>query len=781
MEGTGDGPVASVGECAHEDEGRRAAWRAVVNPAQLVPLFVAPLFALGQSAGFIADVALWQLIGALLFAQIASSLATAVIRPGSTSWRLWLRVGAMCLPIGIVIYLTGWGATLAVGLVFGVAECIRVEGSPAARSGIVLTCASIALGEVAIAQGWIPTLLPEPEGHGFAVLAAIGASLIIALIGWTTARKEQVEDDLSASEERFRALVQHGSDVIMVVGTDGEVLYASPSVERTLGYADHEVLAGAGDWVHPEDRTAAVEFFSRMITDTGAVAWFDMRLRHVDESWRWFEVGVTNRSSDPSVGGFVCIVRDITERKQFENRLAHQANHDDLTGLPNRTAFLERLERALARARHDSHSVGVLFLDVDRFKLVNDSLGHDVGDRLLVEVADRLRDCLRPGDVVARFGGDEFTVLLENPGSSEQAVAVAARITSSLKDAVVVEDRELHVTSSIGIAISSDGQDEAGDLLRQADLAMYLAKQNGRARWEMFDALDAAEVVGRLELEGDLWHALEHGELVVHFQPELSLLTGRIVAVEALIRWEHPRRGLLEPEAFVPFAEESSLIVAVDRFVLREASRWSRIWNGPEADDGGGVMVSVNLSPRYFRQRDTVGELVSVVEEAGAELRRLQVEITERTALTDVDRTVEVLARLRELGVSVAIDDFGTGYSSLGYLKRLPVDVVKLDRTFVECMDTHSSDVAIVQAVITMGHALGMEVTAEGVEWAEQAARLRALGCDRAMGWLWSRALPAEEVASVLLDGLRGTGPVSDAAATAATVIAFPPAVERRR
>ncbi len=780
MEGTGTGLLASPAGREPQDERRRAAWRAVLNPAQLAPLLVVPLFAMGQNAGFIADVPLWGLIGALVFAQVASNLATALVLPGSSGWKLWVRVGAMCLPIGLVIYLTGWGATLAVGLVFGVAECIRVEGAHAARSGIALTCTSIALGEFAIATDRIPTLLPEPEGHGLAVLAAVGASLIIALLGWTTSRKEQVEGDLRASEERFRALVQHGSDVIMVVGIDGDVQYASPSVRRTLGYEEHEVSDAAEGWVHPDDRERAVEFFAAMISSAGDVAWMDMRLRHADQSWRWFEVGVTNRAADPSVGGMVCNLHDITERKQFEHQLAHQANHDELTGLPNRSAFLDRLERALARARHDGLPVGVLFLDLDRFKLVNDSLGHDVGDRLLIEIADRLRDCLRPGDVVARFAGDEFTVLLENLGSPDQAVTVAQRITDSLNEALSIDDRDLHVTTSIGIAISSEGNDEAGDLIRQADLAMYLAKQNGRSRWEMFDAIDAADVVGRLELEGDLWHALEHAELAVHFQPEVSLVTGRIVAVEALVRWDHPRRGLLEPDAFVPFAEESSLIVAVDRFVLREACRWARIWNPPGDDDSAGVVVSVNISPRFFAQPDAVGDLVSVASDMGADLRRLQIEITERTALTDVDRTVETLDRLRDLGVRIAIDDFGTGYSSLGYLKRFPVDVVKLDRTFVDCMDTHASDVAIAQAVITMGHALGMEVTAEGVERAEQAARLRALGCDRAMGWLWSPALPPEQVGAVLLEGVRGTGPVADAANRAATVIAFPPAVDGR-
>ena len=774
MEGTGASPLAPAGGAERAD-GRRAAVRAVANPAQFAPLLVVPLFVLGQHAGFVADVPLWALIGALVLAQVSSSLATTLIMPGSCGWRLWLRVGVMCVAIGLVCYLTGWGATLAVGFVFGAAECIRVEGSHAAKPAIVWTVVSIAFGELAIAIGWIPTFLPEPQGHGLAAMAAVGASLIVALLGWMTARKEQADAELRGSEERFRALVQHASDVIMVVATDGGLRYVSPSVARALGYGEKDLAAVVLDLVHPEDRAAAVDHFHRMVGAAGEVAWFDMRMRHADDTWRWFEVGVTNRLSDPSVGGMVCNLRDVTERKQFENQLAHQAHHDALTGLPNRTAFLERLERALARARFDDESVGILFLDIDRFKLVNDSLGHDIGDRLLVEVANRLRECLRPGDTVARFGGDEFTVLLADAGSSENAVAVAERITSALKRVVHLGERELYVSSSIGIALSPGGRDQADDLLREADLAMYLAKEKGRSRWEMFDAHHAPHVVERLELEGDLWRALENDELIVRFQPEVSLLTGRVVACEALVRWQHPRRGLLDPAAFVPFAEESSLIVAVDRFVMREACKWSRTWNGP--DSGSEVTVSVNLSPRFFRQPDAVGDLMSVMAETGADARRMQIEITERTALTDVDRTVDTLRRLRELGVRVAIDDFGTGYSSLGYLKQLPVDVVKLDRSFVEGMDTLASDVAIAQAVITMGHALGMEVTAEGVERAEQAARLRALGCDRAMGWLWSKAVDPGELGEVLRAGLHPAGPVVSAAAGAAdaTVLPFPP------
>jgi len=387
----------------------------------------------------------------------------------------------------------------------------------------------------------------------------------------------------------------------------------------------------------------------------------------------------------------------------------------------------------------------VLFLDVDRFKLVNDTLGHDLGDRLLVTVAERLAACIRPGDLVARFGGDEFSLLLGNLRDPDVAIDVAERVIDALREPVRVGEHELFVSASIGIAISAGGEERAGDLLRQSDLAMYVAKDEGRARWHVFDPQSAPHMMERLELEGDLWRAIDHGELVVQFQPELELLTGSVIATEALIRWRHPTRGLIAPDRFVPFAEESGLIVAIDALVLREACGWARQWAGL-VHDRHPIVVSVNLSPRFMGQDDLVGQIMRAIEETGVDPRCLQIEITERSALTDLEVTSMKLRQLRALGVRVAIDDFGTGYSSLSYLKRLPIDVLKLDKTLLDTIDTVEADVAIVQAAITMGHALGMKITAEGVERVEQAERLRDLGCDTAVGWLWSPAVAPEQL-----------------------------------
>jgi diguanylate cyclase (GGDEF)-like protein/PAS domain S-box-containing protein len=735
------------------DPADRAVRSQLWNPAQLATVLVVPLYVIGRQHGWVAHLPLWVIVGSLLVTQLATIAAAAAWPNPQTTFELWARVSVMQLGVALCIYVSGWGATLALGFVFGAAELIRVVGSRAARPAGVVTVVSIIVGEILVATGVLPSLLPQPQGHGLAVLEGVGAAMIIALIGWTTSAKERVEESVRHSEQRFRALVQHGSDVIMLIDLDGSVLYVSPSIGRALGYDPEAITRLTGDFIDEADLERARSFLASVAGGReGEAAWIELRIRHSNGTLRWFEVGITNRLDDPSVGGMVCNMRDVTERKRIEAELAHRAHHDQLTTLPNRSSFLARLEDAIARATETGGNLAVLFLDVDRFKLVNDSLGHDAGDRLLFDVANRLRSSVRPQDVVARFGGDEFTVLLDDIGTVGAAITIAQRITETLRVPLAFEGRDIVLSASVGIAMSS-AADSASDLLRHADLAMYVAKDRGRSRWELFDAAAAPQLVERLELETDLRRAIDNDELVVRFQPEFSLSTGEVVAAEALVRWQHPTRGLVEPDDFIPFAEESSLILAIDRYVLREAcrsaQRWSQVRRWRDR-----VVVSVNLSPRFIRQITAVVEITEALREFAVDPRCLQIEITERTALTDIDRTVDTLQKLRLLGVRVAIDDFGTGYSSLSYLKRLPIDVVKLDRAFVESMDVLESDVAIVQAVITMAHALGMKVTAEGVERVEQATRLRRLGCDTAMGWFWTSAVAADDMLDILRDGV---------------------------
>ncbi|GIU90168.1 MAG: hypothetical protein KatS3mg010_1267 [Acidimicrobiia bacterium] len=724
------------------------AWARVVAPGAAAAAALVPVVAALRSLGFVADVPLAVLLGWLALGTVTTTLVRLVVVPGGPAPAMWAFVGSTVAVATVFMYLLGWGAALAVGYVFLAADALRVEGRRAIGPAVVATIVSAAAGEVAVATGVVESLLPRPAGYGIAVLSTIGAVLIIVTLGLHHDRMARAESLLARSEARFRALVQHSSDAIVVLGADGSLEYASPTTARLFGWDEHELTDGVLlDALHPDHAAEAIAFFEGLVARPGAVAWTEVPMRHADGTYRWFEIGVSNRLADPAVGGMVCNMRDVTDRRSAQDELRFQAHHDALTKLPNRWLFLERLEQSLEAAATRGRAVGVLFLDVDRFKLVNDSLGHEVGDRLLATVAERLTTCVRPQDVVARFGGDEFTILLGDLDGAAGAISVAERVRDRLALPVVIEDRELFASVSIGIALSSGGDERASDLLRQADVAMYLAKERGRSRWELFDPQSAPEVVARLELEGDLWRALEQGELRVLFQPEIELATGRVVAAEALVRWEHPRRGLLDPDRFVPLAEESSLIVAIDRYVLNEACRWARRWSAARPN-GQPLVVSVNLSPRFIHQADVVATVMDVLRETGVDPRCIQIEITERTAVTDLDETCARLHRLRALGVRVAVDDFGTGYSSLSYLKRLPIDVLKLDRSFVAGIESHQADVAIVQAVVTMGHALGMKVTAEGVEVAAQAAHLRWLGCDRAMGWYWSRAVPGEDLAA---------------------------------
>lgn len=447
------------------------------------------------------------------------------------------------------------------------------------------------------------------------------------------------------------------------------------------------------------------------------------------------------------------IHRDVTPQKELERQLAHQALHDRLTGLANRALFEDRMAHALARAREDSTDVAILMLDLDRFKLVNETLGHDVGDRMLIGVADRLSRSVREGDTVARLGGDEYTILLENVANMREVTLVAERISNILQTPHIIDGHEIVVTASIGIVIGSGGRGTPEDLLRNADVAMYRAKDAGRRRYVVFDPSMNATMLERLKLEADLRQAITRDELRVYFQPAVELDTGRIIGLEALVRWKHPTRGLIAPSEFIPLAEETGLIRLIDQFVLSAACSQIAVWT--ERYPGQHpVVLNVNLSAQGFQHPELVQDISQVLVESGIDARNVQLEITESVIMTDATATHQRLQQLKELGVRLAIDDFGTGYSSLSYLKRFPVDTLKIDKAFVDGLGSDAEDTAIVEAVISLSRALGLKVIAEGIESEPAVRRLQQLGCTLGQGYYFSRPQPAEAFEELWANGL---------------------------
>ncbi len=445
---------------------------------------------------------------------------------------------------------------------------------------------------------------------------------------------------------------------------------------------------------------------------------------------------------------------EIAERQVLEEQLTHQAFHDPLTGLPNRNLFLDRLDLALERPGRREGEVAVLFMDLDDFKVVNDSLGHEVGDQMLLAVTERLENSMLGDATLARFGGDEFTVLLEDVASPSDAARVAERIEEALRAPFVLRGRERFVTTSVGISFSGQGGKRPGDLLRNADLAMYQAKAKGKNRHAVFEPGMEQRALERLELESDLQRALERGEFRLHYQPKVSLRSGEIVAMEALVRWEHPAWGLVSPAQFVPVAEEIDLIVPIGRWVLKEACRQACRWHD-RFQGRPPLKVCVNLSAKQFQHYALVKEVETALRESGLEPDALDLEITESVVMKDAPATLATLQELKVLGVNLAIDDFGTGYSSLSYLKRFPVDFLKVDRSIIQSLGEGPRNEAILSAVVTLAHAMDKRVIAEGVETEEQLAHLREIGYDFAQGYYFAKPLPSEAAGALLAENPR--------------------------
>ena len=550
-------------------------------------------------------------------------------------------------------------------------------------------------------------------------------------------------DQIRGERSEFDRILTHSSDGILSVDSDGNVRRWNPAMAAMTGTSASDAIGlplfhgvtvttetGApmtANWL--TDRLSA--------TDQLSIA---VRLRTAELVERWLELSVARTTGGSHDELAVVVVHDVTERKEFEAQLTHQALHDPLTGLPNRSLFADRLGNALARSKRGTTRTAVLFLDLDRFKVINDSLGHEAGDEVLVSASRRVLDSLREGDTAARFGGDEFVVLCESVVNEGQALAIADRIAQALAAPFDVGREQAFLTVSIGVAISQTGDEDPADLLRDADAAMYLAKERGRNRVQRFTGDMRQRAVARLEVENDLRRAIERSELRLYYQPYVRLEDPTTVAgVEALVRWHHPDRGLVTPAEFIQLAEETGLVQPLGLWVLHEACRQLASWQPLDAAAGWRDCLSINVSPHQLAHDRFVTSVEAAINEWEIEPSRLCLEITESALLGDIDAALMRLYQLRDLGIRLALDDFGTGYSALSYLREVPVEIIKIDRTFVARLDTNARDRAIVAGMIELAHALDLVVIAEGVEDASQADALAALGCDLAQGYLFAR------------------------------------------
>jgi diguanylate cyclase (GGDEF)-like protein/PAS domain S-box-containing protein len=567
------------------------------------------------------------------------------------------------------------------------------------------------------------------------------------------------EESLREAEQKYRTLVEQIPVVAYIDRADGSdtPLYTSPQIEGLIGYTPEEG-SGVRLWrehLHPEDRErvlAADERFERADEKRFGA---EYRLIAKDGSVVWvLEDAVLVKDATGSPLYWQGILYDITERKEAEKWLEHRTLHDLLTDLPNRLLLLDRLGHALARTEREGRGqVAVLFMDLDRFKVINDSLGHEAGDRLLVAVAERLKGYMRPEDTLARFSGDEFVVLVEDVESPEQAIRVAERIhTDVLESSFVLEGREIYVGTSVGIALGNARTKSAEDLLRNADMAMYRAKREGSG-YSMFDPALYEWAVRRLQLENDLRRAIEGEELVLHYQPIFDLDNQGVWGVEALVRWQHPERGLVMPEEFIPLAEETGLIAPMGRWVLEEACRRTKEWQ-QSYPSSAPLGVIVNFSATQLRHPDCVRNIEEALRTSGLDTGSLILDVTESTFLDVFENDTLPLKRIEKLGVKIFIDDFGTGYSSLSYLKRLPASALKIDKSFVAGLGEDSEDTAIVRMVVDLAHTLGLESIAEGVENEEQVRLLGGMGCKYAQGYYWQRPCTAEKLEKMLAAGI---------------------------
>jgi diguanylate cyclase (GGDEF)-like protein/PAS domain S-box-containing protein len=543
-------------------------------------------------------------------------------------------------------------------------------------------------------------------------------------------------------QDRLAAMVEHSSDVVLLVDADGIIRYASPGLASTLGHRSSDWTGRSViDLVSSDDRdAAAAELHKAARLGHGGMVKFEASLVRVDGDRRRVEATIANLLGGDAVDGMVATFRDVTEQRNLERQLSHRAFHDELTGLANRALFLDRMDHALRVVRPDSDPVVVLFVDLDDFKSVNDALGHDVGDQMLRTIAERIRHVSGVGDTPARLGGDEFALLLEDRGGVDRAIDVAGQLLADLHEPVVLGGHAVAVLASVGVAVSKPGMTTAG-LLRDADTAMYEAKRAGKSQIKIFDPTMRLTASRHLDFRNDLSHAVERGQLRLVYQPMVDLQTHRVVGAEALLRWDHPTRGAVSPKEFVPIAERAGLIVPIGTWAMDQSVQAAARWQGR-----GPQQLSVNVSGAQIRSSEFVDQLRRSLQTHGLDPRRVTLEVTETMLVEEIESATGGLGELRELGVLIALDDFGTGYCSLSYLQRFPVDIIKIDRQFIDELDEHPRSATLARMILQLTSGLDMVSVAEGIERPSQLRALKALGCNLGQGALLSKPLEADHL-----------------------------------
>ena len=595
-------------------------------------------------------------------------------------------------------------------------------------------------------------ILDRPSGNTGSVVVLGAALATVATVAAVTADNRYRQDaHRRSTERRTELLLESASDVVVAVDPDGTVSYASPAVRTVLGHAS-DALRGTrfSDLLHTDDALRFTDWIAALANgragDTDSV---EVRAHRADGTVIYVDVLGRNRTDDPDLSACVLGLRDISSRRALEVQLTRQAFGDSLTGLANRALFHDRLANTIARLGRGGAQVAVILVDLDDFKLVNDSLGHSAGDRLLTIIADRLRAHVRPGDTLARLGGDEFALIVENLDEFG-AAQLAERVLAVTREPIRLDTRDVVCTMSVGVAVAKAGDDcDTEDLLRNADLAMYAAKRDGRDRFAVFDPAMYTDITRETQQRADLERALDDDQFVLYFQPIVDLTTRRLVGVEALVRWHHPVDGLVGPDTFIPIAEATGLIVPLGRWIIRQAVRQLAQWHRDNPDTTH-LRMSINVSGRQFQGSGLVEEVTAVLAETGVDPNAIVLEITESMLMQDVDATALMLQELRDIGVRVAVDDFGTGYSSLSYLKRFPVDILKVDRSFVG--GHNAGDTTLADAVLGLGRALQLQTVAEGIETDTQWSTMRDLGYDYGQGFLFARPASAVHIDQLMAD-----------------------------